>query len=272
VGKPLVGEKLLADPGKYSGGAVASFGYQWQQCVQATLTCTEISGATNQSYTVASGDVGKRLRVQVTATNPFGKSANTSAATDAVTVPVVKVSTTLTASTGSTICCQRVHLSGMASPAKAGEQITILARQFDDIAARPVATATTAADGSWSVVVTPMIQTDYSAQTTTSTSQVVTVAVHPRVGFGVNGNTFSAKVTARDSFAGSVAWFEMLTPSGSWHRIALVVINPYSVAKFHVPLRRGHTYTLRIYLPQRQAGAGYMSGTSHSQRVGGRAA
>jgi len=268
VGKPLVGQTLVADPGKYSGGAVTSFGYQWQRCAQASLTCTDISGATGQSYKVVSADVGQRLRVQVTATNPFGKTTNASKPTDAITVPVVIVSTTLTASAGSTICCQRVHLSGTTSPAKAGETITILARQFDDIASYPIATTTTDAGGNWTVIVTPTIQTDYTAQTGTSTSQPVTVSVHPRVGFGVNGNTFSAKVTARDTFAGSVAWFQMQTANG-WHRIALVVINQFSVATFHVHLKKGHTYTLRIYLPQRQAGPGYMDGTSHSQRVGG---
>ncbi|MHB8643944.1 MAG: integrase core domain-containing protein [Gaiellaceae bacterium] len=89
------------------------------------------------------------------------------------------------------------------------------------------------------------------------------------IGFGVNGkNTFSAKVTARDSFAGSVAWFQMQTANG-WRRIALVVINQFSVAKFHVTLKKGHTYTLRIYLPQSQAGPGYLSGTSHTERVVG---
>ena len=269
VGKPLVGEKLLADPGKYSGGAVTSYTYQWQRCVQATLTCSDINGATGQTYTVVNADVGQRLRVKVTASNPFGQTTNPSTATNAVTVPVVIVQTTLAVSANSTICCQRVHLSGTTSPVKSGEQITILAREFDDIAAHPVATATTDANGAWSVIVTPMIQTSYTAQTSTSTSQPVAVATHPRVGFGVNGNIFSAKVTARDSFAGSVAWFQMLTSNGSWHRIALVVINPFSIAKFHVHLKRGHTYTLRIYLPQQQAGPGYMDGTSHSQRVGG---
>jgi hypothetical protein len=271
VGKPLVDEKLFADPGKYSGGAVASFSYQWQSCAKATLTCTNISGATVQSYKVVSADVGQRLRVQVTATNPFGKTTNASKPTDAITVPVVIVSTTLKASASTTICCQRVHLSGTTTPAKAGEPITILARQLDDLASHPLATTTTDASGNWSVIVTPMIQTDYTAQTNTSTSQAVTVAVHPRVGFGVNGNTFSAKVTARDSFAGSVALFQMQTANGGWRRIALVVINQFSVAKFHVALKKGHTYTLRIYLPQRQAGPGYLDGTSHSQRVGGTA-
>jgi hypothetical protein len=269
VGKPLVGETLYADPGKYSGGAVASFSYQWQRCVEATLTCTDISGATSQTYKVVSADVGMRLRVTVTATNPFGKTTNASKPTVAVTVPVVTVTTTLSASAGTTTCCQRVRLRGTTSPAKAGEPITILARQFDDIASYPIATTTTDASGNWSVIVTPTIETDYTAQTGTSTSQAATVTVHPRVGFGVNGNTFSAKVTGRDSFAGSVAWFQRQSTSGGWRRIALVVINQFSVAKFHVHLKRGHTYSLRIYLPQQQAGPGYLDGTSHTQRVGG---
>lgn len=268
VGKPFVGEKLFADPGKYSGGAVASFSYQWQRCVSATL-CTQIIGVSGQTYTIVSADVGKRLRFKVIAANPFGQVTSTAVATAAITVPVVTVSTTLAASAGTTICCQHVHLSGTISPAKAGEPITILARQFDDIASLPIAKTTTDASGSWSLIVTPTIQTDYTAQTSTSTSTAVTVTVHPRVGFGVNGNTFSAKVTGRDSFAGSVAWFQMQTANGSWHRIALVVINPLSVAKFHVTLKKGHTYTLRIYLPQQQAGPGYLDGTSHTQHVGG---
>lgn len=270
TGKPLVGEKLLANPGTYSGGAISSYSYQWQHCVESTLTCTDISGATSQTYTVASGNVGDRLRVEVTARNPFGHSTNMSAATAAVTVPVVVVNTTLATSSPSTICCQKVKLSGTTSPATSGEKISILALQFGDIAARPVATATTDANGNWSVVVTPLIGTTYTAQTGTATSSAVTIAVHPRVGFGVKGNTFSAKVTGAGSFAGSTAWFEKQMPSGSWQRIGLVVINPLSVAKFHVRLRKGHTYNLRIYLPARQAGPGYMDGTSHSQRVGGR--
>jgi hypothetical protein len=78
-------------------------------------------------------------------------------------------------------------------------------------------------------------------------------------------------VTGRDSFAGSVAWFQRQSRNGGWRRIALVVINQFSVAKFHVTLKKGHTYTLRIYLPQQQAGPGYLNGTSHTQRVGGNA-
>ncbi len=269
VGKPLVGEKLFADPGKYAGGAVQTFTYRWQSCDPNTLVCTDLSGATSQTYTVAKSDVGKRLRVNVTATNPFGSVTTKSAATAAVTVPVVVVKTTMTASQPTTICCQRVLLSGTTTPAKAGEQITILALEAAKTTAYPAGTTTTDANGNWSVRVTPMVDTDYTAQTSTSTAGPLTVLVHPRVGFGVDGNTFSAKITGRDSFAGRIALFQALMPSGSWHRLAFVVINQLSVAKFTVHLRRGHTYRLRIFLPQAQAGTGYLDGTSHTRQVGG---
>ena len=270
VGKPFVDSALVADPGKYSGGAVARFDYRWQRCNQS-LNCSTISGATGQSYKATTADVGQRLRVQVTATNPFGKTTNTSAATDAITVSVVVVSTTMRASAATTICCQKVRLSGTVSPAKAGEQIRIFARQVDDLANLQVATATADASGNWSALVTPVIRTAYTAQTSTSTGSPMTVAVHPRIGFGVNGNTFSAKVTGRGSFAGRVAHFQMQNASGGWRTISLVVINQFSVAKFHVALKKGHTYTLRIKLSQPQAGTGYLDGISHARRVGGTA-
>jgi hypothetical protein len=270
IGKPLVGATLFADPGSYSGGAVTSFSYQWQRCDSSGASCADIAGAAGQNYGVVSADKGQTLRVRVKATNPFGSITTASKATAVITTPVVTVTTTISPSATTTICCQTVHLSGTITPAKAGETITILARQFDALASFPVATTTTDASGNWSAKVIPLIQTDYTAQTSTSKSQVVTVRVHPRVGFGVNGNTFSAKITGRDSFGGRIALFQMRTVRG-WQRIAFVVINSQSVAKFHVALKRGHTYTLRIYLPQAQAGPGYLDGTSHSQRVGGTA-
>ena len=113
-----------------------------------------------------------------------------------------------------------------------------------------------------------MIQTTYIAQTSTSKSNPVVVSVHPRVGFRVRGKTVSASVTARDSFAGRVAYLQMRTTRG-WRRIALAVINQTSAAKFHLRLRRGHTYKLRIYLTAAQAGPGYLAGASPTRRVRG---
>src|SRR5437879_3431777 len=78
IGKPLVGGTLFANPGSYSGGAVTSFSYQWQRCDSSGGSCSNIPGATGQSYGVVSADKGQTVRVRVKASNPFGSITTTS--------------------------------------------------------------------------------------------------------------------------------------------------------------------------------------------------
>lgn len=273
TGKPFVGEQLVADPGKYSGGASNRFSFQWRRCDTGGGNCVDIPGATGQTYGVLKADLNHTLRVRVKATNEFGSTTTDSNATTVVktaAAPPVSVTTSIEASRDTTICCQTLLLSGTVSTHKAGERITILAREADDVISYPTETVTTDASGDWSLTVKPMVLTTYRAQTSTNKSASVTVRVHPRLGLGVAGNNFSAKITARDSFGGTIALFQIQTASGGWKTVQLVVTNLQSVAKFHVNLSRGRTYLVRIYLPQRQAGEGYLDGTSHTRRVGGR--
>lgn len=62
------------------GGHVAAdsltYAYAWNRCVSEK--CSEIAGATSSSYTVTAADVGKKLSVSVTATNPSGSTTATS--------------------------------------------------------------------------------------------------------------------------------------------------------------------------------------------------
>jgi virginiamycin B lyase len=52
-----------------------SYSYQWQSCATAEATsCTDVPGATGQSYTVATTDVGKYIRAGVRASNLNGAS------------------------------------------------------------------------------------------------------------------------------------------------------------------------------------------------------
>jgi hypothetical protein len=271
TGKPVVGAQLVADVGTYSGGAVQKYLFQWELCDAQGGHCNKISGGNNQTYTVQKGDVGHTIRVKVTARNDYGATVNESKPTAAVTVATVPtVTTTVTASVPTTICCQNVTLSGKVSSGKAGEPVTILAQEYGDEIANVVTQVTSDATGNWSAKVTPTIQTTYIAQTSTSKASPVTVKVHPRVGFGINGNNFSAKITGKGTFAGAIAFFQILGPSG-WKTKAAIVVNTLSVAKFHVALKRGHTYTVRIYLPQKQAGPGLLDGSSHIRKVGGQA-
>jgi hypothetical protein len=77
-------QTLTASPGSWSGTPPISYAYQWRRCDFGNLVCSDITGATSQTYTVVAGDVGATLRVVVTASNAGGTSTATSAATAVV--------------------------------------------------------------------------------------------------------------------------------------------------------------------------------------------
>ena len=71
---PAAGTPMTATNGSWNY-IPTSYAYQWQACTTTdSSTCTDIPGATGQSYTVATTDVGKYIRVGVTATNLNGAS------------------------------------------------------------------------------------------------------------------------------------------------------------------------------------------------------
>ena len=83
-GTPREGETLTANPGSWSGTGPIVFAYQWQRCGQNGANCSNIVGATAQTYRLTSPDVGRTLRVVVTATHATGSSTATSAPTAVV--------------------------------------------------------------------------------------------------------------------------------------------------------------------------------------------
>ena len=83
-GTPDEGSTLTASPGSWAD-TPTSYAYQWQDC--DGLLCSNISGATSSSYTLASSDVGKTVDVVVTATNGGGSTPATSAKTGTVQAP-----------------------------------------------------------------------------------------------------------------------------------------------------------------------------------------
>jgi hypothetical protein len=93
TGVALTGNTLQAAPGSWSPSTGVTFAYRWLRCDPAggddssEKTCAAIDGATRQSYTIVSGDIGKRMRVRVSATNSGGTTEATSAATSVVATP-----------------------------------------------------------------------------------------------------------------------------------------------------------------------------------------
>lgn len=88
AGFSAVGEPVHATVGFWTGSRPLEYRFQWLRCpaVSNALAeqCLEIVGATSRDYTPTVLDSASTLRVRVTATNPAGNAAQTSAPTAAV--------------------------------------------------------------------------------------------------------------------------------------------------------------------------------------------
>ena len=75
-GASIVGKRLVGHLGGWSGTSPYLYGFQWQRC--KGRGCTDIVGATANSYRITSSDVDTRLRVRVTARNGTGAASASS--------------------------------------------------------------------------------------------------------------------------------------------------------------------------------------------------
>ena len=99
TGTPAQGQTLTGTQGTWSNSPT-SFAYQWMRCPASggaadASDCAAIGGATTTSYVVATGDVGSRLRMRVTATNADGSATTASNATELVTATAPGPASTL---------------------------------------------------------------------------------------------------------------------------------------------------------------------------------
>jgi 5-hydroxyisourate hydrolase-like protein (transthyretin family) len=79
------------------------YAYQWRDCDSSGGNCSDIAGATSQTYTLSASDVGHTIRVQESATNAGGTGGPVaSAPTMLVTAPATGGGFTGTAGGGST--------------------------------------------------------------------------------------------------------------------------------------------------------------------------
>jgi hypothetical protein len=83
-GTPTAGQTVTVDNGRWAGLMPIAFTYQWQTCTAESQVCTDLAGATAQSYQIASTQVGSLLRATVTATNSLGNTKASSNLTTAV--------------------------------------------------------------------------------------------------------------------------------------------------------------------------------------------
>ena len=85
-GALTVGSTLTAANGTWSNSPL-SYGYQWERCNSAGAECSPITGATNASYVLGSGNAGHKLRVEVSATNMNATTTVASGASGEIAKP-----------------------------------------------------------------------------------------------------------------------------------------------------------------------------------------
>jgi hypothetical protein len=66
------GQTLVGTNGSWTGSATITFTYQWLRCDSNGNGCAAIAGETKSNRTITADDVGKRLRIRVTAKNGSG--------------------------------------------------------------------------------------------------------------------------------------------------------------------------------------------------------
>jgi len=82
IGSAAPGQTLFASVGLWAGTTL-TYSYQWLRCgtdggLPGGTNCPAIAGAIGSQYGVTSADVGRRLRIQVTARNSLGTATATS--------------------------------------------------------------------------------------------------------------------------------------------------------------------------------------------------
>ena len=85
VAAPISGIAATATEGTWTGTEPITYAFQWVHCNNKGTECSEIAGATKNQYTPIVAEVGKELKVKVTAKNVAGSVAKESAAT----IPIV---------------------------------------------------------------------------------------------------------------------------------------------------------------------------------------
>jgi hypothetical protein len=73
-GSMVEGSTLTANPGTWTGAGPITFAYQWLRSNSQGANFASISGATGKQYRLTASDVGRKIRVRVTARNSGGST------------------------------------------------------------------------------------------------------------------------------------------------------------------------------------------------------
>jgi plastocyanin len=178
-----------------------------------------------------------------------------------ITVNGPPAALTLTPASRTVVYGGGTTLSGAVSSQTANEAVTLTAQSFGK-GTQSIDSTQTSSNGSFSFSVSPTIRTTYQAHWRNADSSPVTVKVAPRVGFGLSGRLYIARVTSDLSYAGHYVFVQRHFGFG-WANVKRVYLGSNSRAAFKLKVPRGRTM-LRLVMPMSQAGAGYVAGLSRT--------
>jgi plastocyanin len=194
-----------------------------------------------------------------------------------VTAPPAGESITLESNVDVVTYSGGLLLSGAVSNGTAGEKVTITAnpQNAGTKATKSMLTTTTAASGSFSATVHPLVHTVYVASTAKSTSDLLSIDVRPRLRLARLGRSHAlvTAFAARSFVHHYVLLQRFHGGSGVWTTIARVRFtrvttgaSPTVISGAVFRLHMRHGLRLRVFMPYGQARPGYVSGTSNAIR------
>jgi hypothetical protein len=144
---------------------------------------------------------------------------------------------------------------------KGGESVTIYYQPYPQPNLIQRATLLTAADGTFSFIVSPQIATSYQAAWKGAYATPTSIQVQPKVTLGRN-NGWIIHAAAGVSFHGKAVQFQRYNMStGQWVTLKKVILNSKSSAKLLYKLPKGLNQ-LRVTMSVNQAGAGFLGAIS----------
>jgi plastocyanin len=182
-----------------------------------------------------------------------------------ITVKGLPPTLTFAASSQYVVYGDKVTLSGQVSNHKGGESVTIYYQPYPQPNLIERATLLTAADGTFSFIVSPQIATSYQAAWKGAYATPTSIQVQPKVTLGRN-NGWIIHAAAGVSFAGKAVQLQRLnTLTGQWVTLKKVILNSRSSAKVLYKLPKGLNQ-LRVTMSVNQAGAGFLGAISPTVR------
>jgi hypothetical protein len=166
---------------------------------------------------------------------------------------------TISASRSTVVYGGRVLLSGGVANRQADQAVSVLMKQYGDHSFSTVALVSTETGGGWRYTAEPVIETSFRAQSAEGTSASLAVHVRPRVSLSLRKGIFVTAVVGAHSFEGKTVFLQRRV-GGSWFSIRKARLSRQP-RRFRADLPHGSS-RVRVLIPQREAGAGYLAGFS----------